>query len=92
MSENGTIHITMMKNWVCHILFLNKKGAYRLPDSAKKGAIGLHIHTMSDIGSPPPTPPPRVGPDKLMVGSFILDLILILRERRLRWFGHVERS
>ena len=37
MIENGTIHISMMKNWVSHILFLRKKGAYRLPGSAEKG-------------------------------------------------------
>ena len=26
MSENGTIHITMMKNWVSNIRFLRKRG------------------------------------------------------------------
>ena len=39
MSENGTIHITMMKNCVSHILFLRKGGggAYRIPGSAEGG-------------------------------------------------------
>ena len=37
MSANGTIHITMMKNWVSHILFLRKRGAYRIPGSAERG-------------------------------------------------------
>ena len=36
MSGNGTIHISMMKNWDCHIIFL-KIWAYRIPGSAKKG-------------------------------------------------------
>ena len=31
MSENGTIHITIMKNLVRHILFLRKGGANRIP-------------------------------------------------------------
>ena len=38
-SVNGTIHITMMKNWVSSILFLRKKGAYRIPGSAEKGDV-----------------------------------------------------
>ena len=37
LSENGTIPFTMMKNWVSHIFFLEKRGAYRLPDSTEKG-------------------------------------------------------
>ena len=45
MSENGTIHITMIKkDWVSHILFLRKKGAYRIPDSAEKGPVLCHSH------------------------------------------------
>ena len=39
MSENVTIYITMVKNWVSQILFHRKKGAYRIPGSAEKGAI-----------------------------------------------------
>ena len=36
MSQNGTIHITMMKNWVSNILFLRKGGlSYTSP--ADKG-------------------------------------------------------
>ena len=27
----------MMKNWVSHVLFLSKRGDYRIPVSAKKG-------------------------------------------------------
>ena len=32
MSENRTIRITMMKNWVSHILFLRKGGCIDLPE------------------------------------------------------------
>ena len=39
MSENGIIHISMMKTWVSHM----KKGEYRIPGSAEKGAI-RHAH------------------------------------------------
>ena len=49
MSENGTIHITMMKNWVSHI-----KGAYRIPGSAEKGGYSSRI--------PPPPPRQLLGP------------------------------
>ena len=34
----------------------------------------------------------RVRPSKLLAQLELEDLNLILRERRLRWFGHVERS
>ena len=33
-----------------------------------------------------------VGSSKLLAKLELEDLDLILRERRLRWFGHVERS
>ena len=39
MSENGTIHITMMKNWVSHILFLRKRGLIVNLAALKKRAI-----------------------------------------------------
>ena len=62
--ENGTIYITMMKNWVSHILFL-RKGGWRgggvsYQEALKKGAIGRHIRTMSHIGSYPPPLYPSV--------------------------------
>ena len=38
-SENGTIHITMMKNWVSPILFLRKRGLILYLAALKKGAI-----------------------------------------------------
>ena len=60
MSENGTIHVTMMKNWVSHILFLRKKGLIVYLAALKKGLFGTHIRTMSYIGS---NPTPRIpGP------------------------------
>ena len=34
--KTGNSHITMMKNWVSHILFLRKRGAYRIPGSTEK--------------------------------------------------------
>ena len=37
--KNGAIHIPIKKKWVSHIQFPWKKGAYRLPGSAEKGAI-----------------------------------------------------
>ena len=39
MSEDGTIHMTMMKNWVHHILFLRKRGLIVYLAALKKGAI-----------------------------------------------------
>ena len=48
MSENGTIHITMMKNWVSHVLFLRKRGLILYSAALKKEP---HIPTMSYIGS-----------------------------------------
>ena len=39
MSENATIHITMMKNWVGHILFLRKRGLIVYLAALKKRAI-----------------------------------------------------
>ena len=39
MSENGTFHITMMKNWVSHILFLRKRGHIVYLAALKKDAI-----------------------------------------------------
>ena len=44
MSENGTIHITMMKKWVTHILFLRKRGFIVYLAALKKGAI-RHAHS-----------------------------------------------
>ena len=40
MSENGTIHISMMKNWVSHVLFhRRKRGLIVYLAALKKGAI-----------------------------------------------------
>ena len=41
--KNWAIHIPIKKNWVSHIQFPWKKGAYRIPGSAEKGP---HIRTM----------------------------------------------
>ena len=49
MSESGNIHITMMKNWVSHILFLRKKGAYRIPGSAVKGGYSGRTSVLCHI-------------------------------------------
>ena len=59
MSENGTIHITIMKIRVSHILFLRKGGLIdRIPGSAEKGVLfGTDIGTVPYIGSYPPPPP-----------------------------------
>ena len=71
MSENWTIHITMMKNVISHILFLRKRGLIIYLTALKSGLFAPHrqIRTMSYIGSYPP-PPPR--------GSIIHILKLIL--------------
>ena len=53
ISENGNIHITMMKNWVSHILFLRKRGLIVYLAALKRGLFGPHIRTVSYIGSPP---------------------------------------
>ena len=37
--ENGTIHTTMMKNWVSHVLFIRKRGLMVYLAALKKGAI-----------------------------------------------------
>ena len=55
MSENGTIHITMMKNWVSHILFLKKRGAYRIPGSAEKGDYSRRTSIHPYSYPPPPS-------------------------------------
>ena len=55
MSENRTIHISMMKNWVSHLLFLRKRGLIISLAALKRGVIWSHIHTMSNIGSQCPT-------------------------------------
>ena len=39
LPENGTIHITMTKNWVSHILFLRKRGLIVYLAALKRGAI-----------------------------------------------------
>ena len=39
MSENETIYITIMKNWVSHILCLRKKGLILYLAALKRGAI-----------------------------------------------------
>ena len=45
MSENGTIYISMMKNWVSHILFLRQSGLIVYLAALKKGAIrAAHPH------------------------------------------------
>ena len=61
MSENGTIHISMMKNWVSYILFLGNGGLIIYLPALKKGA-------MSYMGATPPPPP-------LLESGRVLDLI-----------------
>ena len=57
MSENGTIHITMMKNWVSHLLFLRKRGLILyLAAGGYSGGTSVLCH-ISYIGSYPPPPP-----------------------------------
>ena len=63
MLENGTIHITMMKNWVSHIRFL-RKTAYRISGSAEKGAFRVV------------TPPP---PESITAVPGVLDAVNSLR-------------
>ena len=55
MSENGTIHITMMKNWVSHNLFLIIYLA-----ALKKGAIRYGHPYYAIYRLIPPTPHPRI--------------------------------
>ena len=52
MSEKGTIYVSMMKNWVSHILFLRKRGAYRIPGSTEKGGYSARtsVSTVSYLG------------------------------------------
>ena len=38
-----TIYLSMIKNWVSHILFL-EKGAYRIPGSAGKGDYNMNMN------------------------------------------------
>ena len=57
MSENGTIHISMVKNLVSNILFLRKGGLNVYLAALKRGLFGTHIRTMSYISSYPPPPP-----------------------------------
>ena len=39
MSENGTIHISMMKHWVSRILLLRKRALIVYLAALKKGAV-----------------------------------------------------
>ena len=57
MSENGTIHISMMKNWVSHILILRKRGFIVYLAALKKGAIrAAHPYYVIYRLLPPPPP------------------------------------
>ena len=47
VTENGTIHITMMKNWVSHIPFFRKRGLNVYLAALKRGLFGTHIPTTS---------------------------------------------
>ena len=51
LSENGIIHISMIKNWVSHIVFLRKNGAYRLSGSAEKGGYLARTFVLCHIRS-----------------------------------------
>ena len=44
MLEKGTIHITMMKNWVNVILFLRERGLIVYLAALKKGVWGNDSH------------------------------------------------
>ena len=44
--KTGNSHITMMKNWVSHILFLRKRGAYRIPGSTEKGGYSRTVKVL----------------------------------------------
>ena len=85
MSENGTIHtvtyilyrslihITMMKKWIRHILFLRKRGLIVYLAALKTGTIcAAHPYYVIYrwLTPPPPPPPPRV--------YFLLGLLLCL--------------
>ena len=59
MSENGTIYISMMKNWVSHIFFFLEKGAYRLPGTAENGGYSGRTSAICHIKVVTPPPPPR---------------------------------
>ena len=55
MKHVSYIHMTMMKNWVRHILFLRNRGLIVYLAALKKGLFGPHIRTMlysSDPGDP----------------------------------------
>ena len=75
--NDNSLFIIMMKNWVSHILFLRKRGAYHIPGSAAKGVYsGPHIHTMSYISSYPLHPrgecgsrPPPLPPGKSQIAK-----------------------
>ena len=58
MPENGISHISMMKNWVSHILFLRKRGLIVYLAALKRGAFrAAHPYYVIYIGSYPPPPP-----------------------------------
>ena len=46
--RNGTIHISMMKNWASHILFL-KKGGLSYTGSAEKGGYSARTSALCHI-------------------------------------------
>ena len=72
MSENGTIHISMMKNLVSHIFFLRKRGLIIYLAALKKGAIwAAHPYSLSYtacIGSNP-LPPEAIPQTEISVNQ-----------------------
>ena len=76
MSENRTIHITMMKCGSVIYFFLEKEGLSYTWQHWERGLFCTHIRTMSNIGSYPPPPPPAPKHNR--------SLYRIVEKRRLR--------
>ena len=55
------IYISMMKNWVSHILFLRKGGIILIPGSAEKGGYSGRTSVLCHIWVFTPPPPRRVS-------------------------------
>ena len=69
MSENGTCHITVMKNWVNHI-----KGTYRIPGSAEKGG---YLGRTSVLCYPPPPKKKKKKKKKIFFSNFRTNFVYL---------------
>ena len=90
ISENGTIHITMMKNWASHIFFLRKRGFIVYLAALKKGAIrAAHPYYViyRVVTLPPPPRYIRFIPPTMSVNLAHYEIVHPFKSR-LEWYTY----